>query len=217
MTHLGPSLRRAKVRERPGRRTAAAALVSILVNALMFLLLARAGAFSLPAKPTQVSLKPVSASQWAANRAVGPRATEPRPEPPKLAKPPKPPEPRDESRPGGQVVDVAPSPDSTPPSKARFLSDRDNSVAKETRSRHARPGYERTLPTPQAPGVQTAPPPGSDGKFANEIPGAEGRPATPAAPKGAPKVALAPESGGDLAGGRAAGDEGAPSPTPGAG
>src|SRR5512138_1223713 len=128
MTHLGPSLRRAKVRERPGRRTAAAALVSILVNALMFLLLARAGAFSLPAKPTRVSLKPVSASRWAANRTVGPKATEPRPEPPKPPKPaPRAPEPRDEPRPDGQVVDVAPSPDSTPPKKARFLSDRDNS------------------------------------------------------------------------------------------
>src|SRR5512140_1461925 len=172
MTHLGPSLRRAKVRERPGRRTATAVLVSILLNCLMFLLLARAGAFSLPANPTRVSLKPVSASQWAANRAGGSKATEPRPEPPK---PPKPaqklPEPQ-ESRPGGQVVDVAPSPDSTPPKNAHFLSDRDNSVAKETRSRHARPGFERTLPTPQAPGVQTAPPPGSDGKFAKEVPGA---------------------------------------------
>ncbi len=70
MTHLGPSLRRAKVHERPGRRTAAAVLVSILLNCLMFLVLARAGAFSLPANPTRVSLKPVSASQWSANRAI---------------------------------------------------------------------------------------------------------------------------------------------------
>src|SRR5512138_3805914 len=205
MTHLGPSLRRAKVRERPGRRTAAAVLVSILLNCLIFLLLARAGAFSLPAHPTRVALTPLSSKQWAANRAVGPKAPMPRPEPPKP--PPKPPE-AAESLAKGQVVDVAPSPDSTPPKSTRFLSDRDNSVAKETRSRHARPGYERTLPTPQAPGVQTAPPPGSGGKFAKELPGAEGPRAAPAAPKGAPKVALAPEAGGDLAGGRAAGEEG---------
>jgi TonB family protein len=192
-------------------------LVSIVLNCLMFLLLARAGAFSLPEKPTRVSLKPVSASQWAANRAIGSKATEPRPEPRRPPKAtPKAPEPP-ESLANGQVVDVAPSPDSTPPKSTRFLSDRDNSVAKETRSRHARPGYERTLPTPQAPGVQTAPPPGSDGKFATEIPGAEGQPAAPAAPKGAPKVALAPESGGDLASARAAGEEGARAPTTGAG
>src|SRR5512146_1016904 len=95
MTHLGPSLRRAKVRERPGRRTAAAVLVSILLNSLVFLLLARAGAFSLPAKPTRVTLTPLSSKQWSANRAIGPNATAPRPpqSPRPTPKAPEPPEP----------------------------------------------------------------------------------------------------------------------------
>ncbi len=210
MTHLGPSLRRAKVRERPGRRVAAAALVSLLLNGLIFLLLARAGAFTLPEKPTRVSLTPLSASQWAANRAIGPGgagAARPKPPAAPAAKAPEPPD----SIARGQVVDVAPSPDSTPPKSTRFLSDRDSSVAKETRSRYARPGYERTLPTPQAPGVQTAPEAGAGGKSAKEIPGKEGPPAAPTAQKGETKVALAPESGGDLAGGRAAGVAGCPS------
>ncbi|HEX9050953.1 MAG TPA: energy transducer TonB [Anaeromyxobacter sp.] len=206
MTHLGPSLRRAKVRERPGRRIAIAALVSILLNSFVFLLLERAGAFSLPSRPTRVTLTPLSASQWSANRAVGPNSAAPRPQSPKppAAKAPEPPEPVAK----GQIVDVAPSPDSTAPKSSRFLSDRDNSVAKETRSRYARPGYERTLPTPQAPGAQSAPAPGKEGKLAKELPGSEGQPAAPAAPKGAPKVALAPEASGDLAGARAAGEEG---------
>jgi TonB family protein len=115
-------------------------------------------------------------------------------------------------------VDVAPSPDSTPPKSARFLSDRDNSVAKETRSRHARPGYERTLATPQAPGVQSAPPPGQDGKSAKAVPGTEGPKAAPDAPnKGETKVALAPDARGDLVAGRAAGEESVRPPAPGAG
>ncbi len=215
MTHLGPSLRRARVRERPGRRLAAAVLASILLNSLVFLLLGRAGAFTLAAKPTRVTLTPLSSSQWAANRAVRPDGTAPRPQP-KPTPAVRPPE-RPEAVAPGQIVDVAPSPDSTPPRNSRFLSDRDNSVAKETRSRYARPGYERTLPTPQAPGVQSAPEPGKDGKLAKEIPGAEGQPAAPTAPKGAPKVALAPASGGDVAGGRAAGEEAPQAPTAGAG
>ncbi len=219
MTHLGPSLRRAKVRERPGRRVAAAMVVSVVLNALLFFLLARAGAFTMPAQSARVALAPVSSSQWASNRAIRPDAGGPRPTlKPPAAPPPKapPPQPPDAVA-KGQVVDVAPSPDSTPPKNTRFLSDRDNTVAKETRSRNARPGFEHTLPTPQAPGAQTAPAPGEGGKFAKAIPGVEGRPAAPNAPKGAPKIALAPGDGTDLVGGRAAGEEGSGAPTAGAG
>ncbi len=219
MTHLGPSLRRAKVRERPRRRLLAAALVSILANSLAFLLLARAGAFQLgPMKSARVALAPVSASQWSANRAIHPDGAVP----PKPAEPfamPKPPvrEPPDAARPEGQVVDVAPSPDSTRPKDARFLAERDGSVEQETRSRHARTGYERPLPMPQLPGTQTAPPPGEDGKSARAIPGAEGPVAAAPAASGAPKVALAPEAGGELGAGRAAGEESVPAPVPGVG
>src|SRR5512133_897014 len=143
MSHLGPSLRREKVRERPGRRLAAAALASILLNALLFFLLARAGAFSLPQTSARVALAPVSASQWSANRTIRQDGPPPKrlapipPTKPALSPPP-------EAHPSGQVVDVAPSANSTPPKNARFLSDHDSSVDKETRSRHAKAGYERT-------------------------------------------------------------------------
>jgi TonB family protein len=216
MTHLGPSLRRAKVRERPGRRLAVAAAASILLNALAFLLLARAGAFQVgTARPARVALAPVSRDQWAANRAIGPNAGAPRkpnePLPFAMPRPPARPPP-DQARPDGQVVDVAPSPDSTPPKSARFLSDRDNTVEKETRSRHARAGYERTLATPQAPGVRSAPMAGENGTSAKAVPGLEGRPAAPEAPEAAPRLALAPGSGDGLAVGGTAPEEGAPAP-----
>ena len=162
MTHLGPSLRRAKVRERPGRRLAVAALASILLNALLLLVLARAGAFTMPKESARVTLAPLSSKQWAANRAIGPGAALPARPPAAAPKPAAPAAPPPEASHHGQVVDVAPSQDSTPPKNSRFLSDRDNTVAKETRSRYARPGYERTLPVPQAPGAQSAPTPGEE-------------------------------------------------------
>ncbi len=221
MTHLGPSLRRAKVRERPGRRLAAAAVVSILLNCLVFLLLARAGAFTMPKQSARVSLASVDAARWAANRAIrpdagGPKASAPAPSPKPAAPAPRPPEPPV----NGQVVDVAPSPSSTPPKSTRFLADRDNSVDKETRSRHARAGYEHTLPVPQAPGAQSAPPPGEGGKGSRSAPGAEGIASTPAPTPaaGSPKLAMAPTPGGDLAIGRAGADQGTSRPpTPGTG
>lgn len=214
MTHLGPSLRRAKVRERPARRAAVAAVASIALNLLGILLLARAGAFHMPAPAHErrVALAPVSAGQWAANRAIRtrPPTDQPAPAPFAMPRPPEPEPPRDKK---GQVVDVAPSKDSTPPKNARFLSDRDNSVEKETRSRHAKAGYERTLATPSAPGVQTAPAPGQDGRADRSVPGLEGRRAVPSREAGEPKVALAPEPKGDLAR-EAPGPSEAPSPAP---
>ncbi len=218
MTHLGPSLRRAKVRERPARRSAVALVTSILLNALLFLLLVRAGAFDVPPQSARVSLAPVSASQWASNRAIRPDAgSASRPVRPPTAAPKPPAAPPPEPRMPGQVVDVAPSPNSTPPKDTRFLSDRDNSVEKETRSRHAKAGYERTLPTPQAPGVESMPSPGQGGRSAKAIPGLEGERPAPEAPKGAPKLALAPGTDGNLAVGHAAGEEGARPRAPGVG
>jgi TonB family protein len=172
----------------------------------------------MPKQSARVSLAPVSASQWAANRAIRPNGQTPsRPVTPAPAPTPKaPPEPPQSKMPG-QVVDVAPSPNSTPPKNTRFLSDRDNSVEKETRSRHAKAGYEHTLPTPQAPGAQSAPSPGANGRFAKAIPGAEGERPAPEAPKGEPKVALAPDAKGDLAVGQSTGQDGARPKTPGAG
>ena len=74
MTHLGPSLRRAKVRERPGRRAALAVVALLLFNLAIFALLVRAGAFQMtaPADVKRVALAPISADRWAANRARPP-------------------------------------------------------------------------------------------------------------------------------------------------
>lgn len=215
MTHLGPSLRRVKVRERPGRRAALALLASLALNAVGLLLLQRAGAFAVAAPAARVALAPVSAAQWASNRAIrGEVAPAERPPRQPFAMPrpqPKPPPEPERSDMPGQVVDVAPSKDATPPKSTRFLSDRDNTVEKETRSRHAKAGYERTLAVPSTPGVESAPPPGQGGRTDRFVPGLEGRPGDVAADPGTPKVALAPEKSGDeLAAARATGEVGAP-------
>jgi TonB family protein len=214
MTHLGPSLRRTKVRDRPGRRAALAAVASLAVNALGILLLARAGAFQMgaPKEASRVALAPVSADRWAANRAIRDgkervAAPFPMPRPQQQPKP----EPEPDRKPKGQVVDVAPSKDSTPPKSSRFLSDRDSSVEKETRSKHARAGYDRTLEVPSAPGASAPPPPGEGGQSDRSAPGVEGKPSE-LARKTSPRVARAPEAEGDLAGAAPSHDDLAPAP-----
>lgn len=153
MPFLGPSLRRRRVYERPGARTAIALAGSILLNGLVIWLLLAAGAFQ-PAEPRAqarpVALAPLSADRWEANRAIvgGPPPARPPPAP-QLPVIPKPPAPEEPARERGQVVTVAPSKDGRRPADARFLSDRDNTVEKETRSRHAgRQFHENVLPEP---------------------------------------------------------------------
>jgi len=217
MSHLGPSLRRAKVRERPGRRVAVAVLGSLLLNASLFLLLVRAGAFQLggPVDATRVALAPISASRWAANRALQPADRRPATSL-AMPRPPPPAEPEPESKAKGQVVDLGPTNDQKP-KDARFLSDHDSSVEKETRSRHAKAGYERTLPTPSAPGVQSAAPPGQNGRADRSVPGLEG-PAAARRAEEARKVAAAePSRDGEAPGARAPREGAAPVPAPGAG
>jgi TonB family protein len=103
-----------------------------------------------------VALAPLSASQWDANRALAGDSRS-RPPPPRTADVPAPP-PRQAP---GQVVEVAPSKNDAAPRDTRFVSDRNNTVEKETRSRAARPGYAQTLakpsePKPPAPAQQPA-------------------------------------------------------------
>lgn len=161
MAFLGPSLRRKKVADRPAARVAAAAVASLVLNAFLLLVVARLGAFE-PMKlrkTEQVALEPLSADRWKANRAIAgsppvaaappsraqpPPAAQPRPAAPPQVKPPP-----EEKQPKGQVVDVAPSKNSTPPKDSRFLSDRDNTVEKETRSRWAGSEvFENRAPAP---------------------------------------------------------------------
>jgi TonB family protein len=90
---------------------------------------------------------------------------------------------------GRQVVDVEASGKREPPKDARFVSEVDQTVEKETVSRFAGAGYERTRSTPtqaEAP----APPPnepggraGAPGPVARGSPGGDGlRPGKPGAP-----------------------------------
>ncbi len=167
MTHLGPSLRRSARRApRPWRRVLVALALSLLVNALVLREIDVGwSAIRRPElPPAQVSLAPLSASEWAANRAVqgAQRAPSKAPDaanrvPPPAPAPPPPP-PRNMP---GQVVDVAPSKNETPPKDSRFVSEHNSTVEKETRSRDARAGYKNTLPKPSSPeaGIASAPKP----------------------------------------------------------
>ncbi len=157
MAFLGPSLRRKKVTDRPAARAATAAVVSLLVNAALILIVARLGAFELgkPVQPTAIALQSLSPEQWQANRAIAgappPPAVplSPAQPPPQAPKAPEAKPPPDQRTAPGQIVDVAPSNDSRAPDKARFASDRDNRVEKETRSRWAGTQvWEKRAPAP---------------------------------------------------------------------
>jgi protein TonB len=179
MAYLGPSLRRARRKERPARRAGAALAASLVLNVALLWALAVSGAFRLQPAPdsARVALARIDAAQWEANRAVAPSERAPRPE----------------DEPSGRVVELSPEQKASeePPEDARFLSDRNTKVEKQTVSRHAG-NYPRLAPRPE---------PGSD-----EAPRAAGEPRKgapqPAAPgrKGAAgeRVATARPGGGDL-------------------
>ena len=161
MSYLGPSLRRRPRRQRPGARTAVAVLVSLLVNAAALLLVRTSGVIvpvhgpSTPAR--SVELAPLSPAQWDANRRAAAASQQgARPAPPLVLRPEPPPPPPQQAP--GQVVDVAPSKNPTPPKESRFVSDHDSTVEKETRSRHAKAGYENTLAKPSQPKPAASPP-----------------------------------------------------------
>ena len=156
VAHLGPSLRRRSTRApRPWRRASIALAVSLLVNALALWRVDVGGLRPRPgaAPPREVALSPLSARDWAANRAVTdargrpvpPAVPRPLPPPPAQQKPPQVP---------GQVVETAPSKDERAPKDARFAAERNNTVEKETRARV--PGTGGTASGPKGP---AAPPP----------------------------------------------------------
>ncbi len=219
MSHLGPSLRRHRRSPRTWWRVGLALLLSLLANGAA-LRLVKVNFASLrlgTGEVRPVALAPLSAEQWARNRAVQPGGAQPpAPEPPR----------RRAAEPHGQVVDIAPTGKPEAPENARFLSERDNKVEKETRSRYARAGFERTLPvpkqsTPQTAPVQPKPPtPAGTGQAGGEEaqakkPGAPGRPGKqqPQLLAMAKPGAQPPEPGGILPRARPPGP--APEPVPG--
>lgn len=184
MAFLGPSLRRRRVTDRPGVRVALAILLSIGLNVLLLAVVASLGAFDVgkPVKVQPVAIAPLTGDQWDANRAiVGGAPAAPVPRPPALPATPAPKPPEERESPG-QVVTVAPSKDSRKPKDSRFLSDRDNTVEKETRSRFAGTrAYENVLPTPSdglKKRVEAQPEAGEGGAAQKSAPGKEGPKAT---------------------------------------
>ncbi len=157
MAFLGPSLRRKKVIDRPVWRFLASAWISLAVHAGILLALFLAGllATMVPklVRPEKVELAQVSEKDWEQNRAIRRPGPGPAPGPvPALprAEPPPPPPPQREER-KKQVVDVAPSKDERPPDDARFLSERNSRVEKETRSRWQGTGkWRNRAPVPMA-------------------------------------------------------------------
>jgi TonB family protein len=153
MSYLGPSLRRRPRRQRPGARTALAVVASLLVNGAALLLVRSTGVIvpmhGAATPPRSVELTPLSPAQWDANRRGAPAQQGGRPAPPLVLRPAPPPPPPQQAP--GQVVDVAPSKNPSPPKESRFVSDHDSTVEKETRSRHAAAGYPNTLAKPSQP------------------------------------------------------------------
>lgn len=156
MGYLGPSLRRKRTTSDRWQRLLLALLVALAWNGAILRLVGSGWSFGKPGLRTEVKLAPLSASQWASNRAVGGTPSAPSTPTPAIPVPlvplpaaPKPPEPPRNMP--GQVVDVAPSKDHTPPKDSKFVSDQNNSVEKETKSRYAKAGYANTLPKPSEP------------------------------------------------------------------
>ncbi len=202
MAHLGPALRRRKRFERPWRRAAVALAVSLLANWLAlseikvdWLAGLRPGA---PAR--EVSLAPLSAAEWAANRSTS------APRPLALAVPKPPPPPKEAP---GKVVITAPSGDDRAPDKTDFVGERNQRVEKETRSRYARTGLPNVLDRPSMPGglqkPQVVAPRMPAPQAAQARPGKPGEPGQQPTPPGRPqqsaqeRLALALDRTGDLA------------------
>ncbi|HYS81444.1 MAG TPA: energy transducer TonB [Anaeromyxobacteraceae bacterium] len=137
-----------------------AVAVSLVVNGAA-LLLVRTSSVIVPvhgpSTPVRaVELAPLSPTQWDANRRAAASQQGARLAPPLVLRPAPPPPPPQQAP--GQVVDVAPSKNPTPPKESRFVSDHDSTVEKETRSRHAKAGYENTLAKPAQPNPAAPPP-----------------------------------------------------------
>jgi hypothetical protein len=212
MEPLGPSLRRTRRREHPLVRVAIALAASALLN---FLLLTQVDGDFLKILDKKelrpVDLAALSPSQWEANRAVTP--ARPAAPPPAVPVPPPPPP----TKPTGQVVDLGkstPEDDKAePPPDAKFLSERNTRVEKETRAK-LMGRFERTLPTPTV----AVKPGGQAGKAEQFKPGRQGAPGEKGEAAPDRRVAMAqppqPEPKGDLPGGERPVPQQAPPPAP---
>jgi TonB family protein len=186
MTHLGPALRRAKVRESPRVRLLVALVLSLGLNALGAWVLHATGALTPPASApaARVALAPIDGAAWEANRKVDPEQQH------RGTVVELPPEENEPDQP-----DVAPEEPEATPSRARFLAERDQSVKKETVSRFAG-NYPRLAAEPQlaVPGREGS---GQDGRNERAAKGAEGTRGDPLALVPTPFGGSAHGEGGD--------------------
>lgn len=110
-----------------------------------------------PRKPVSrpVTLRPISGQQWAANRGKeSPNSREAAQSRPQRAEADKP-KPK-EVVPEGQVVDTPPGNGEQDPS-AKYLSESDNKVQKETKAREQTPFYKNAMPRRTATAPQKSP------------------------------------------------------------
>lgn len=99
-------------------------------------------------QPTEVTMIAMTQRQFEQNRQLGVKAKVEKEKAPDADPVPEPEKDKAPDRPKGQVVDVAPTPDSSPPKDARFLSEHNTNVKKETVSRKQRADYGVAQPKP---------------------------------------------------------------------
>jgi TonB family protein len=140
------------------RRVLSALALSLLANLFLLTRLDLSWLSQATAVPRPVTMAPLAARDWEANRAVAPRSGEA----PRALAPVPPPTPLPEPVPSGQVVNAARplEPPKEPPKNARFLAEFDSAVEKETRSRHSGLGSG----SPAQPSAPARPPGGAAGQ-----------------------------------------------------
>ncbi|KFE62066.1 putative TolA protein [Hyalangium minutum] len=98
--------------------------------------------------PSAVSMRPLTAEQWAKNRGQFTPSKSQVTERPRAQE--KKEEKKDEKKPDGQVVDVAKGNEQKAPD-AKYLAEHDNKVDKETKAREQTPFYRNAMPQRTAP------------------------------------------------------------------
>lgn len=137
-----------------------------------------------PPPPRPVSMRTLSAEQWARNRSASPSRSSPnqvKPTPPKEEKK------KPEERPQGQVVAVAPGNQEESPD-AKYLAESANKVKKETRAREQTPNYQ--TPQPQRTEVKPQPSPANDSAQSTPVEGSAESPASAEAKKSGAKKSV---------------------------
>ena len=156
--------RRAKVKARKGWvRLGVAVILAIGAHGLVLLACLASSQLSSGSRdlakmssqpPRSVALRTLSPQQWSQNRKLADRASKLSPQ---AALPKKPEKPPPETRPNGQVVDVAPGNREKTPD-AKYLAESSNKVQKQTRAKEQTAFYKNAMPkrTSSAPQTEAA-------------------------------------------------------------